>query len=350
MSQAIGTRQMTDMTGQTASEHTRTKPWLPLLALACAAAAWFWPVPTWDTLVFVFRGMIEVAPLAVPGVLISAWVNASGAGGRIASAFAGNRVTAIVFASLIGAVTPVCGITVLPLMAGLLSSGVPLAPVMAFWLSSPVTDPAMFAVTAATLGVWFAIGKSVAAFGIGVLGGAVTATLPAMPWIRSPLRTTGLAATLRQDSCNAPAQLNFAIWNDAERRQRFRAEISAMSRLLAICLGFAFAAEHVMQMFLQPEALAPWVGAQTNWAIPLAVFVGAPAYIDGYAALPLTRGLIDHGMAEGAAMAFLVSGSVVSIWGAMAIFPVLKLKAFLFYLALAIAGSLATGWIYALTV
>jgi len=45
-------------------------------------------------------------------------------------------------------------------------------------------------------------------------------------------------------------------------------------------------------------------------------------------------------------MAFLVSGGVVSIWGAMAIFPVLKLKPFLLYLVLAISGSLAAGYLF----
>ena len=55
---------------------------------------------------------------------------------------------------------------------------------------------------------------------------------------------------------------------------------------------------------------------------------------------------MDHGMSQGAAMAFLVSGGVVSIWGAMAIFPVLKAKPFLLYLALAVAGSLAAGWVF----
>ena len=55
---------------------------------------------------------------------------------------------------------------------------------------------------------------------------------------------------------------------------------------------------------------------------------------------------MDHGMSQGAAMAFLVSGGVVSIWGAMAIFPVLKLKPFLLYLGLAVVGSMASGWIF----
>ena len=341
---------MNETISRPSAQSAGRRPMVPVLLAAVMALAAIWPTQSWETLKFVAMGMVQVAPLAVPGVLISAWINASGAGSRIAAAFAGNRILAILTASAVGAITPVCGITVLPLMAGLLSSGVPLAPIMAFWLSSPVTDPAMFAVTAATLGFWFAIGKSIAAFGIGVLGGAATAALPSLSWISSPLRPTGLAASLNRDGCGAPAELNFAIWKEAGRLHRFVAEIGAMSRLLVLCLGFAFAAEHVMQMFLQPESLAPFVGAQTSWAIPLAVFVGAPAYFDGYAALPLTRGLIDHGMAEGAAMAFLVSGSVVSIWGAMAIFPVLKLKTFLLYMVLALTGSLLSGWIYALWV
>jgi hypothetical protein len=45
-------------------------------------------------------------------------------------------------------------------------------------------------------------------------------------------------------------------------------------------------------------------------------------------------------------MAFLVSGSVVSIWGAIAVLPVLRVKTFALYLGLAVAGSLAAGWVY----
>lgn len=88
------------------------------------------------------------------------------------------------------------------------------------------------------------------------------------------------------------------------------------------------------------------MGHDSAFAIPLAVIFGGPAYIDGYAALPLTRALLEHGMSNGAAMAFLVSGGVVSIWGALAIFPVLKLKPFLLYLGLAAVGSMVSGWAF----
>ena len=132
------------------------------------------PDRTAGVLAFVAESLVSVAPIVIPGILLAAWIMASGAGDGIARMFAGHMLKIILLASAIGAVTPVCGVTVLPLMAGLLAAGVPLAPVMAFWLSSPITDPAMLAVTAATLGPEFAIGKTRAACALGIWGGGVS--------------------------------------------------------------------------------------------------------------------------------------------------------------------------------
>ncbi len=304
------------------------------------------PDLVWATTVFVLRGLIEVAPVVVPGIILAAWVSASGAGDRIAHIFYGRALHTIVIASLIGAVTPVCGVTVLPLMAGLLASGVPLAPVMAFWLSSPITDPAMLATTTATLGFGFAIGKTVAAFGLGILGGFTTVALTGRSWTHRPLRRNRIVGDVGQQMCRGSGSFSAAIWQTPEGREHFWQETKATTRLILICLIPAFAAEYWLNEALNPKALSAYVGSEAWWAVPLAVLVGAPAYLDGYAALPLTRALIDHGMSQGAAMAFLVSGGVVSIWGAMAIFPVLKLKPFLLYLGLAVTGSMASGWAF----
>lgn len=48
------------------------------------------------------------------------------------------------------------------------------------------------------------------------------------------------------------------------------------------------------------------LGADNQWAVPLAALVGMPIYLDGYAALPFVRGLIDSGMGQGAPECFTV--------------------------------------------
>ncbi|WP_120631741.1 permease [Ruegeria sp. EL01] len=336
------------MTDQTITRRQSGKVYLVwgvcLLLLASIGLAW--PEHIADASKFVLRGLVVVAPIVIPGILLAAWIIASGADTHIAGVFEGRTLRTVMAASLIGAITPVCGVTVLPLMAGLLAAGVPLAPIMAFWLSSPITDPAMLATTAATLGLSFAIGKTLAAFGLGVFGGAVTSLFAKSPWALNALRDNGLSRRLSAARCGTDQTFDPWVWKTEARRRSFATQFWATARLILICLIPAFAAEYALNSALTPGVLAAYVGEGQWWAIPAVVFVGAPAYIDGYAALPLTRGLIDNGMSEGAAMAFLISGGVVSIWGAMAIAPVLKLKPFLLYLSLAILGSLAAGYVF----
>ena len=329
------------------TEERRTSNlWMWGLAGLSVGITVLWPHKVFDTAVFVVWSLAVISPLVVPGVLLAAAIIASGADSHIARLLEGRKGRAVLFGAAVGALTPVCGVTVLPLMAGLLAAGVPLAPVMAFWLSSPVTDPAMLATTAATLGLSFAIGKTVAAFGLGLLGGTVTSMLDRASWAKTPLRKNRIVNQLVTARCGKELPLRFDFWAEPERRTAFKAQMVATTRLMLICLVPAFAAEFWLNELLQPEALSDWVGADRWYAIPLAVTVGAPAYLDGYAALPLTRGLMAHGMSPGAAMGFLVSGGVISIWGAMAIFPVLRLRVFFLYLVIAVVGSLLAAYVF----
>lgn len=126
----------------------------------------------------------------------------------------------------------------------------------------------------------------------------------------------------------------------------FRAELLWMTKLVTVCLSLAFAAEYLLRDLLPPSVLAAYVGPDSAYAIPLAVTVGAPMYLDGYAALPLVRGLLDLGMAPGAALAFLVAGSTVSIWGVLAVVPILRPSTVALFVVLAVAGSLAIGYVF----
>ena len=57
-----------------------------------------------------------------------------------------------------------------------------------------------------------------------------------------------------------------------------------------------------------------------SMTLPLAFIAGAPAYLKGYAAIPLVRSLIDLGMPASAGPVFMLAGSVTSIPTAIKIF------------------------------
>ncbi len=314
-------------------------------AVLTVVVALTWPQKAYETLRFVLDSFADVALMIATGLIISAWVAASGAATITARWFRGRPVATVLIASGIGTVTPVCGVTVLPLTTGLLGFGVPLAPIMAFWLSSPITGPTMLTATWVLLGPGFAIGKMLAAFALGAFSGAMTAFLARTQMVQNPLRAQGAMKSGLCGTC-LPTDLSFRIWRDPARMRAFGANLVSTTRTVVICLTFAFSAEFLLRDLVPSHLLTNYIGEDSPYAIPLAVLVGAPMYLDGLAALPLVRGLLDLGMSPGAAMALLVSGGAVSIWGVMAVALVLRPSTIALFVALAVSGSLAIGYVF----
>ena len=303
------------------------------------------------SLVFAASNLWDITPIVLAGLLVTAVLTASGSIGILVKTFDGREMLAIMMVSLIGAVLPVCGITLLPLVIGLLAAGVPLAPVMAFLLSSAVTDPSMFAITVATLGLPFALGKTIAALGIGLLGGGVTLMLVRAGRFNQPTRQSSMLDSLTSGSaCCGPSEVRWRFWQDPARLAVFKDTCLSVAKLVVLWLSAAFVAEYFLKLFLPQDSLAVFVGQDNPFAVPIAAIVGAPLYLDGYAALPFVRGLMDRGMADGAAMAFLIAGGITSAWAAIPVFALFRLPVFFAYVGLAVTGSILAGWGYALAI
>jgi len=101
-----------------------------------------------------------------------------------------------------------------------------------------------------------------------------------------------------------------------------------------------------MVAWIPGETIAAWLGGAAWWAIPAAALAGIPAYLNGFAAIPTVAALIDLGMAPGAALTFMVAGAVTSIPAAMAVYALARRPVFLWYLALGLAGALASGVVF----
>ena len=104
-----------------------------------------------SNLAFVGKNIWSILPFFLLSVCISAWVTVSGFADRIKAVFNRREKIAIAGAAIVGATIPLCSCGVIPLIAALLASGVPLGPVMAFWISSPLMSPSMFVLTGGVL-------------------------------------------------------------------------------------------------------------------------------------------------------------------------------------------------------
>ncbi|WP_271274470.1 permease [Aliamphritea hakodatensis] len=312
---------------------------LLLVAIAMSPAAFGRAV------LFTLDSLWLVSPMIVIGLVLTALMLASNSMQLIARAFHGRELPMILWVSMVGAVTPVCGATVLPLIAGLLIARVPLAPVMAFWLASPITDPAMLSLTAATLGWPLALAKTAGSVGAGVFGGLAVLLLTTNGYLKDPVRSGSQLQRFSCDTADAGGAIVWRFWKIPSRKAVFVGSIKSNGRLMLIWLSLAFIAEFYLQTYVPLDWLPGLLGAEAAWAVPLAAIVGAPIYLDGYAALPLVRGLIDAGMGYDAALTFLVAGGITSAWAAVPVFALVRGRVFLFYLLLALLASVLVGFI-----
>jgi uncharacterized protein len=303
----------------------------------------FNPGQAQDSIAFVIRAVASVAPLFLLSLSLLAFTTASGADNLISKAFVGRRSTMIILAALMGALSPFCSCGVIPLIAALLHMGVPLPAVMAFWLASPLMDPAQFLLTASVLGFPFAVAKTVAAIGVGLLGGFGVAALQSMNGVTPTLRESVGNGGCAGGKVRNPKAVVWAFWREPERVRKAASTMRTTGLFLGKMLILAFVLESLMSAWMPSGFIGRVLGGEGLLPIVTATLIGIPAYLNGTAALPLIRELMHQGMAPGAAMAFLIAGGVTSIPAAIAVWSIARPTVFAVYLALAALGAILSG-------
>lgn len=326
----------------------RMDPVWVTLAVAFAALSVISPPQALESLRFTGEALLGVSGFLLLSIAIAASAKASGADQLIARAFSGNLNTMIAAAALMGALSPFCSCGVIPLIAALLAMGVPLAPVMAFWLASPLMDPSMFLLTAGTLGTTFAVYKTGAAIAIGLLGGFGTAALMSAGAFTDPLRPGVGNGGCGGASVRNPKAVVWTFWHEPARRERFAKNALDTTLFLGKWLTIAFFLESLMLAYVPAELISSAIGGDGWLTVFGATMVGVPAYLNGYAALPLVGGLIEQGMAPGAGMAFMLAGGVSSIPAAIAVWALARPAVFAAYIGFAFVGAFSLGLGYGL--
>lgn len=200
-------------------------------------------------------------------------------------------------ASTLGAVTPFCSCSTVPIVAGMNRAGVPWPTLGSFLVISPLVNPALFSVIWAFVGVRYAALYVVASILVAMVVGLVIANAG---WTIDADAVDAIEpdATDHDDGWNLRA-----AWDES---------VASTARLFPIFLGAG----------LIGTALRFWVGtgwiegvlAQTGWwAVPVAAIVGIPVYASTAVLLPLGALLLNQGVGLGIVTAFLMGATGFSV-------------------------------------
>lgn len=221
----------------------------------------------------------------------------------------------------LGAVTPFCSYSTIPVLVALLDAEVRLATAAAFVVASPLLDPLLLAAIALLFGPAPAAGYAVV-----TVTGALLAGLVADATLRHGLvavaRPTRQLVTLvprgvtevTSDGCRAGDLGRPQHWRGmrAESREAWRSALATIRGLLPSVVA-AVLIGAIVSVAVPPGFLARVAGPGSPLAVPAAALLGVPLYVGAEALLPVGVALLDKGVGLGPLFALLIAGAGVSL-------------------------------------
>jgi len=116
-------------------------------------------------------------------------------------------------------------------------------------------------------------------------------------------------------------------------------------QLVVMFLGFAFIG-YVLNGLIPPAWVAAIFGKGNIYSVPLAATLGLPLYINSEGSLPLVRALIDGGMSQGAALAFLITGAGTSFGAVAGALTIARWRVLALVVGTLWVGALVLGYAY----
>jgi len=267
---------------------------MPTSNAAINAAAGGGPGPLYEAASFFVVTFAELAVLFVLISLAVAWLRQRLPAERIQAMLAGR--SGYLAAVGLGAVTPFCSCSTLPMLTGLLQARAAFGPAMAFLLTSPLLNPYVVAL------FWLVFGAQVmlvytlvvlaTAIGAGVLldrlGFERYVTLPE-PAARAC--TAGARPAWRELGAEALGQL-----------RQF---------LPHLLLGVAVGA--VVHGYVPESLIARLAGEPAWWLVPVAALSGVLLYLRASTMIPVAASLVAKGASLGPVLALTVGGAGASL-------------------------------------
>jgi uncharacterized membrane protein YraQ (UPF0718 family) len=116
-------------------------------------------------------------------------------------------------------------------------------------------------------------------------------------------------------------------------------------RLVVIFLAFAFIG-YFLNGLIPPTWIAVIFGGGNIYSLPLAATLGLPLYVNTEASLPLVRAMLDAGMSQGAALAFLITGAGTSFGAVAGMLTIARWRVVVLVVGTLWVGAVLFGMLY----
>ncbi|WP_370523913.1 permease [Cellulomonas sp. APG4] len=239
----------------------------------------------------------------------------------------------LVLAALLGAVTPFCSCSSIPLFIGFVAAGVPIGVTLAFLIASPLVNEVAVVMLADLFGWQLTAAYVGAGLTLAVLAGWGLSRLSLERWVE-PFVLEAPVARLTADG-HRPSL--------SERVEAARAETrEIVGRVWRwVLVGIAVGA--VIHGWVPTDVVAAYAGPDDPFAVVVATLAGVPLYSNAAGVIPIAEALWAKGMATGTVMAFMMATVALSIPEAVLLRRVLRPPLLGLFFGAVTVGILAVG-------
>ncbi len=208
-----------------------------------------------------------------------------------------------VLGAMVGALTPFCACSTIPMTLGMLNAGTPFGSVMSFVIASPLLNPIIIAMIVTLMGWKVALVYFLITFLGSVLFGATLHRLGFADQVKrvrmKEEKETGqrkeLSSSFKEKLCSS----FLSAWSDFT---------SVLGYLL---IGVAVGA--IIYGYIPQQLIVKVAGPNNILSVPIAATIGVPLYIRAETAIPIGLGLLEKGMGLGTVIALIIGGSGMAI-------------------------------------
>ena len=243
-------------------------------------------------------------------------------------------ITSLVLAALLGTITPFCSCSSIPLFIGFVSAGLPLGVVFAFLISSPLVDLGSIVLLSSMFGFNITAIYVLLGLILAVTGGALIDKLKMENYI---------ADFIKQ---NPYLDNNILSYTKKERLMFAKTQTMQIVKKVYIYVFIGVGLGALIHNYIPENYISMVLGGDKIFAVPLAVFFGAPMYADIFGVIPIAESLYLKGAGLGTVMSFMMAVTALSLPSIIMLKQVVKGRLLFTFITVVITGIIISGYLF----
>lgn len=235
----------------------------------------------------------------------------------------------------LGAITPFCSCSSVPLFIGFVEAGIPLSVTFSFLIASPMINEVAVVILAGILGWKLAALYVAAGLFVAFFGGMIMQWFKPERWVEDYVWKIQMGKT---------AQIEV----DTSLKGRHYYAMAEVKEIVGriwkwVLIGVGVGA--LFHGFVPQQWVVEYLGGAENWfAVPGAVLLGVPLYANATGVIPIAEAMLGKGVALGTTLALMMSVAALSLPEMLILRKVIRWPALALYAGVLAVSFMFVGW------